>query len=75
MYELIYISITNRYGVPFVYDGDEADIDEDDFVGWQEELLLFGSAISYEKEWMLDVADLVEDLQSTKQNLCCMNFP
>jgi hypothetical protein len=50
LYELLYISITNRYGVPFVYDGDYADIDEDDFVVWQEELQLFGSAIYYEKE-------------------------
>jgi hypothetical protein len=52
-----------------------ADIDEDDFVVWQEELQLFGSAIYYENKWMLDVADLVKDLQATKQNLCCINFP
>ena len=68
MYDLLYVSITNRYGVPFVCDGNKPGIEEGDFVVWQEESQLFDLPISYEKEWMPDVADLVEDLQSRKQN-------
>ena len=39
-------------------DGD-GDIDEDEYVLWQEAQASFGLATSYQNEWILNIADLV----------------